>query len=304
MADQIPHLLGSRITALCDIRVPVFQGALPGFAGPELAAAVSSAGGLGHLSDFYTDAESLLDAIIRTHQLTTQPFGVYLMPQHSDFATFKRCIGAVIQGKPRVLTLAYGYYGDAIRKVRAAGICVAVQVRNSDEARKALRAGAQILIAQGEEAAGYIPGQLGLMALLPELLELAGDVPVIAAGSVHDSAAVRGVMAMGAAGVWCTAGFAVCEESSAGTKVKQRLLTAGTVSERLCCEPVPDEKQQYNVGGKAARQGGLLRRFLSSEQPGDPEEHPLRFYWGQGLGRIKEAQPAARLLASLAEAFR
>lgn len=305
MTDRIPQLLGSTVTALSGAHVPVFQGELPGFAGPELAAAVSDAGGLGHIGGCYSHAADIEQAIEQTRRLTARPFGVYLIPQHSDHATFRSCLKAVIKGRPQILTLCYGYYGDAIRKARAAGIGVAVQVRTQSEARLALRDGAQVLIAQGEEAAGYIPGQIGLMALLPELIALAGAVPVIAAGSVHDSYSVRGLMAMGAAGVWCSADFAVCHESSAAKKVKQRLLAAETGSERLCCEPVPGADPQAEPGHKPVRQQGFLRRFLSSPaEASSHDQHPLRFFWGQGLGQLNEAQPAAQLVAELAKGFR
>ncbi|WP_315983294.1 nitronate monooxygenase [Aliamphritea spongicola] len=259
---------------------------MPGFSGPELAAAVSDAGGLGHIGGCFSQAEDVRLAIEQVRRLTAKPFGVYLIPQHSDHTTFRTCLKEVIKERPQILTLCYGYYGDAIRKARAAGICVAVQVRSQAEARMALRDGAQILIAQGEEAAGYIPGQIGLMALLPELIALAGDVPVMAAGSVHDCHSVRGLMAMGAAGVWCTAGFAVCHESSAGKKVKQRLLSAETGSERLCCEPVPDVEQQAPSPHKTLRQNSLLRRFLSSSAEKIIRiSIPYAFTGGRGLDR-------------------
>lgn len=63
---------------LLGIQHPVVLAGMPGIAGPELAAAVSNAGGLGMLAMHARMPEKLRALIRRTRELTDRPFGVYL----------------------------------------------------------------------------------------------------------------------------------------------------------------------------------------------------------------------------------
>ena len=51
------------------------------------------------------------------------------------------------------------------------------------------------------------------MALLPQVLDAAGDVPVLAAGGIGDGRALAACLAMGCVGVWCGTRFLATEES-------------------------------------------------------------------------------------------
>jgi nitronate monooxygenase len=69
-------------TRLCDllgIDYPILQSGMGGIAGPDLAAAVSNAGGLGILAGFFLTADQLRDAIRAIRRQTAQPFGVNLL---------------------------------------------------------------------------------------------------------------------------------------------------------------------------------------------------------------------------------
>jgi nitronate monooxygenase len=69
-------------TPLCDllgVDVPILQAGMGGYAGAELAAAVSEAGGLGILGGHATSADELREMIAQTRALTNRPFGVNLL---------------------------------------------------------------------------------------------------------------------------------------------------------------------------------------------------------------------------------
>jgi nitronate monooxygenase len=69
-------------TRLCDllgIDYPILQSGMGGIAGPDLAATVSNAGGLGILAGFSLTADQLRDAIRAIRRQTGQPFGVNLL---------------------------------------------------------------------------------------------------------------------------------------------------------------------------------------------------------------------------------
>jgi nitronate monooxygenase len=69
-------------TRLCDllsIDYPILQSGMGGIAGPELAATVSNAGGLGILAGFSLTADQLREAIRAIKRQTDRPFGVNLL---------------------------------------------------------------------------------------------------------------------------------------------------------------------------------------------------------------------------------
>jgi nitronate monooxygenase len=73
-------------TRLCDtfgIRYPIVQAGMAPVAGPELAAAVCNAGGLGILAAAHMPPEEVRARILRLRELTDKPFGVNLL-LHSE----------------------------------------------------------------------------------------------------------------------------------------------------------------------------------------------------------------------------
>ena len=64
----------------------------------------------------------------------------------------------------------------------------------------AIDAGADVLIAQGTEAGGNA-GWVSTMVLVPAVVDVAGDVPVVAAGGIADGRGIAAALALGAQGV-------------------------------------------------------------------------------------------------------
>ena len=71
------------------IELPIVQAAMGGASCPELAAAVSNAGGLGMLALSWSSADDMRREIRKTRGLTVRPFGVNLVlewPQEDRLA--------------------------------------------------------------------------------------------------------------------------------------------------------------------------------------------------------------------------
>ena len=69
-------------TSLCErlgIELPIIQAPMGGAVGPQLAAAVSNAGGLGMLVLWRADADTMRRQISELRALTSRPFGVNLV---------------------------------------------------------------------------------------------------------------------------------------------------------------------------------------------------------------------------------
>lgn len=150
-----------------------------------------------------------------------------------------------------------------VERAHAAGIPVAALVGRREHAERQLAAGVDVLVAQGTEAGGHT-GSVATMVLTPEVVELAGDVPVLAAGGIASGDQLAAALALGAAGAWCGSVWLATTEDITPDPVKRKLLAAashGTIRSRTRT-------------GKPARQ---LRSAWHDawEAPGAPEPLPM-----------------------------
>ncbi len=186
-------------TQLTGVEHPVVQSGMSESAGAALAAAVSGAGGLGTIGSMGRTPDGLVAEIRALRERTTRPFSVNL-------ATFDwgpdspRLIEATIEERVPIVTLSFGDPIPALRACKDAGLQTIVQVQDTAGARAALAAGADALVAQGSEAGGHT-GRRGTLSFAAQVLDLAGDVPVLVAGGVAGGRGLAAALAMGASGV-------------------------------------------------------------------------------------------------------
>jgi nitronate monooxygenase len=229
---------------------------------PELAAAVSNAGGLGFVAAGYLAVDELAARIARARRLTDGPLGVNVfvlerrvLDQHAvtDYALElepdARRLGVEL-GEPRfdddelaaklevasgaveVLSTTFGCLpGDAVASVQAAGTSVWATVTSPEEARAARDRGVDALVVQGAEAGGHggswdDGGELVPLRDLLGAVRAAVDLPLIAAGGIGDRDAAVAALEAGAAAVQAGTAFLLAPE--AGTsEPHRRALTAG-----------------------------------------------------------------------------
>lgn len=292
---------------ICGIRLPVFQAGMAGLTGPALTAAVSNAGGLGHLGGLRLPPKQLRQWIRETCELTSSPFGVNIVPSFSGPEMFEAQVQVILEEKPAVLSLFYGDYPNVIRRARDAGIIVICQVGSLAEALKVWDEGAGIIVAQGIEAGGHVRGRLGLLPFLSSLRAHAAGRPVLAAGGIACAADVRTAIAAGASGVWVGTAFLATPESLAHPIYKQRVLDAGTDDTQF--------RTGYSYGWKygtphrvipSGLRWNALDRMGGGARAWDADKlaRKLPLYAGQGVGRINEIRPAAQIVAELAAGFK
>jgi nitronate monooxygenase len=171
---------------LSTLRIPVIAAPMAGGpTTPELAAAVSAAGGFGFLAAGYKTPEELAEQIATARALTSEPFGVNLFVpgQEStvDTESYRRLVGADAErygtapGEPRwdddgypgkidvvvaervpVVSFTFGLPRPVdVQRLHEAGAEVVVTVTTADEARQAAEIGADSLCVQGFEAGGH-----------------------------------------------------------------------------------------------------------------------------------------------------
>lgn len=350
-------------TPLCDmfgIDYPIFSAGMGGTvspAGPELAAAVSQAGGLGVIGAAFVPPEELRKQVLQVREMTDKPFGVdTLIPfsvtkgnldnpikldaklpaEHEAFLQefgdnydlgdlpqteipifdpvfIREQLEAVLDMQVPVYVAGIGDPGFLIERAKELNLDmkVGVVVGAVRHAEKSLANGVDFIVAQGNDGGGH-NSVVGTMALIPQVVdEVAGQIPVLGAGSIMDGRQMVAALALGAQGVWCGSAFLATDEARLTRGQKQMLiqtketgtaLTAGYSGKRArvisgiyldaleeSALPVLPMHQQLTMTD---------RIFQAADAQGRVDVNPG--VAGQGVGMIKTIRPAADVLHSIA----
>ena len=214
-------------TPLCDllaIDVPIICAPFGPFEQVELAAAVSNAGGLGSLGTAVRPVEDLEAQWERMRTLTDRPFAI----NHTVRPFSEEAFEATLRFGPAAISFHLGVPPDLIARAHDAGIPWIQQVMNCQQGEEALTAGADVIIAQGGEAGGN-GGWVATMVLVPQLVDLAGDIPVVAAGGIADGRGLAAALALGAQGVSMGTRFLASTEMRVSDDWKRRIVDADAV---------------------------------------------------------------------------
>ncbi len=215
-------------TPLCDrlgIDLPIVQAPIGSAATPELAAAVANAGGLGMLAMSWTEPDIIRSEIRRTKELTARPFGVNLVLEWDQRERLATCL----EEGARIVSYFWSALASGstyLDEAHAAGATVMLPVGSSDEAKRAVDAGVDIVVAQGFDAGGHVWGSVGTLALVPAVVDAVAPTPVIAAGGIGDGRGLAAVLALGAQCAWMGTRFLVADESGAHPEYRDRILAA------------------------------------------------------------------------------
>lgn len=304
---------------------------------PELAAAVTNAGGLGFVAAGYLTPDELERRLRRTRELTDGPLAVNLfvldeqLPDEDAVARYAERLRADGEpvGEPRfdddqlaaklevtlaartdVVSTTFGPPPpDLVAAAHAQGVSVWATVASADDARRAIDAGADVLVAQGSEAGGHrasyddgVETDLPLLDLLAALRDF--DLPVVGAGGIVDRASADAARAAGAAAVQAGTAFLLCPEAGTSAAHRRAIERGGPTAITRA------------FTGRRAR--GIANRFMSEHADAPsayPQVHfltaPLRaaaretgdtdrinLWAGTGVDAVR-ARPAAEVVEEL-----
>lgn len=251
------HLLDTPVCAMLAIEVPILSAPMGGVAGPELAAAVSNAGGLGVIGLATFDLDETRPLIRAAKAATDRPFGVgilfpagaeggeeprpeslpdflrHLVPEEATTAPMRRRsrldhaaadmqLTVAIEEGVRVLLIGLGTPRAAVERAKAAGMTVVSLVGSLRAAEVAERDGADIIVAQGHEAGGHT-GRTATLVIVPQVVD-AVRVPVLAAGGIVDGRGLAAALMLGAAGVLVGTRFLATPEARTADSHKARVV--------------------------------------------------------------------------------
>ncbi|KAF8194458.1 2-nitropropane dioxygenase [Mycena galopus ATCC 62051] len=243
-------VISTPITQLFGIKHPIFLAGMNVAAGPELAAAVSNAGGMGVIGGVgYTPKilRQQIRAVKADLKDKSLPFGVdLLIPQvggnarktNYDYTKgqLPDLIDVIIEEKASLFVCAIGVPPkDAVDKLHRAGIPIMNMVGHPKHVPKALAAGVDLICAQAGEGGGHT-GDIPASILIPACVDavkghkspLTGKpVYVVGAGAVYDGRGLAANLMWGAEAVWVGTRFVASVEAGAPKMHKELILSAG-----------------------------------------------------------------------------
>ena len=201
-------MLTTRFTDRVGCELPIQQAGMGGVAGPDLAVAVSAAGGLGTVALHMMPAPMVAETLDAMSLRTTAPLAFNVLVPFVD-----REAVAAASSRCRLVEFFYDDPdADLVRIAHEGGALAAWQIGSRAEAEAASDAGCDIVIVQGVEAGGHVRGSVGLLALLPEVLDSV-EVPVVAAGGIGSARAAAAALAAGADAVRVGTRFVATQEA-------------------------------------------------------------------------------------------
>src|SRR6202165_3431316 len=204
---------------------------------PQLAAAVSNAGGMGSVATAYLSVTQVEQAIRQVRELTGKPFAVNLfapsarevlagdvesqvrllapihqrlglgspvLPERVD-EPFQELVELLISLHISIVSFTFGILPkDTLECFKAQGAYLMGTATTVAEAKLLESAGVDAVIAQGSESGGHrgsfsssLPSAVGTMTLIPQIVD-AIQIPVIASGGIMDGRGVVAALALGA----------------------------------------------------------------------------------------------------------
>jgi len=301
-------------TPLCDllgIDVPVICAPFGPWEQVELAAAVCEAGALGSVGTALRPVRELRDQWMRLRGLTGRPFAI----NHTARPLDEEAFAATVEFGPSIVSFHLAVPGDLIARAHDAGILWLQQVVDVRQAEQAVEAGADVIIAQGGEAGGN-GGFVSTMVLVPQVIDVAGEIPVVAAGGIADGRGLAAALALGAQGACLGTRFLAAAEMTIANEWKQRIVAADALdavkvrnSERImppftlptrpaaprCLRtPLIDQLRDDPAQVDSAEFGPKLVQAIL-----DGRGHEYMPFTGQSAGLIHGIEPAAVILDRL-----
>jgi nitronate monooxygenase len=213
--------LSTAFTELFRVRHPIALAPMGGSAGGALAAAVCRGGGLGMLGSGDGDPQWLAREVPILASRTDRPWGIGFL----TWAIGQRAVERAMRYGPHAIMLSFGDPSPFTDLVRESGAALIIQVTDLDEARRAVDLGADVIVAQGTEAGGHGARHgRSTLPFVPIVVDLAGPVPVLAAGGIADGRGIAAALALGAAGALIGTRFQATAESLADPAIVEAIL--------------------------------------------------------------------------------
>lgn len=303
---DVPARLHTPLTALLDIAHPILLAPMGGTAGGRLAAAVSAAGGLGLIGGGYAGLDWL------TAELDAAD-GARVGVGFITFALDERpeALRIALAAGPPAIQLSFGDPRPYVDDIHASGAALICQTQTTAEVRLAVEAGADVIIAQGQDSGGHGRPNRSTMGLVPSVVDTVDPIPVVAAGGISDGRGLAAALMLGAAGITMGTRFLASTDALSNPAEAAALVAARADDTRRT--PVFDlvpGRPAWPAGHDARAVRNRLtdewesradlteagRLFTSSA----PDDYSVRPVWaGEGIDLISRIETPATIVADV-----
>ncbi|MEO6988006.1 MAG: nitronate monooxygenase [Aquihabitans sp.] len=299
-------MISTDLTRLLGIRHPVLLAPMDGTAGGELAAAVSDGGGLGMIGGGYADPDWLRREIALAGEARVGiGFIAFALDERPD------TLQLALDADPVAIQLSFGDPRPHARRIKDHGTLLICQVQSDEEIDRALEAGADVLIAQGQDGGGHGRGQRATMGLVPSMVDRVAPLPVAAAGGIADGRGLAAAITLGAGGVSLGTRFLASPEAIS-TPAEAAAILEGRSIDTVRTSAVDVIRGPRWPDGLDGR---ILRNRLTESWNGtdddeatrrlyaesEPDDRTIRETWaGEGLDLITSLEPAAAMVEAIA----
>jgi enoyl-[acyl-carrier protein] reductase II len=308
-------LLRTQFTDIAGVEHPVASAGMGGGAtSGELVGAVSEAGGLGVLGASFLTPDDTAALVRRTRELTAKPIGINLLLHAAEDR-----VDEILELEPQVFSTAWPRDDQDLEAIfataHARGCRVMHMVPLAEDAVRAVKAGADVIVAQGFEGGGHI-GELASTVVVRQVVKAVAPVPVLAAGGFADGAGLAAALALGADGVLLGTRFLATDEAPVEQAYKDAIVASDgtdtvvtTLSDSLSGRDWPGAwarlKRTRFVEQWLGREPELRRRRAQLwEQVGELQESNADdgLMWiGQTAGLIDSVEPAGELVQRMVQ---
>ena len=303
-----------RLLDLLGVDVPIVNAPMARIAGGALAAAVSTAGGLGFVGGGYGDLGWIDEQLTFAAGVRV---GVGLITWALDDGP--RQLNALVDRGIRDMWLSFGDPAPHIAVLHDAGAMAICQVQSVDEAVEAVAAGADVIVAQGTESGGHGRDNESLWTLLPAIADAVDPTPVLAAGGIGNADDLRRAQRAGAAGAAVGTRLYASHEALDSTAAKQRLVerTGADTTRTTVFDLVRGPQWPAGYSGRAVSNATVERWHgreadLSARVAGERDRYEratalddldVRVVWaGSGLDGIDHLASAHDIVRAIAAA--
>jgi nitronate monooxygenase len=203
-----------------------------------------------------------------------------------------------------------------IDQAKGSGVKIFAQVQTMANAKKAVAAGADVIIAQGSEAGGHT-SHLGTFSFVRAVVKIAGDIPVVAAGGIADGPGLAAALMLGAEGAWIGTRFVASLEWAGPEWAKGQVILADVddtiltnvydlvsdapydldvVGDRVISNSFTD-KWHGREAEMMTHQSELKEDIATATAAGDATTAPVRA--GAASGLIRSIEPASYILREI-----
>ena len=227
------------------------------------------------------ESVAFVDALRKKYRVPEQTQPHFFSHVLRNKKLFREQTDAVLASDVNAIATAVGLPREVIAAAKLRGKTSFALIGSVRHVAPALAAGVDILVAQGNDAGGHT-GPIGPFTLVPQIVQAAGAIPVLAAGGIGHGAQIAAALTMGAQGAWLGTAWLATREYHTPPVLLKKILAATS----------EDTVMTRAHSGKPCRV--LKSAWIDEwEAPGAPAQLPMPYQHaltGELLAAIEEHQ--------------